>query len=630
MKRLAILLTFVLSGALAAGAAAMLKNLQVEYRATPLGIDVAQPRFGWQMDTTAGERGYTQTAYQIQVRDPKGAIVWDTNRVASAESAGITYAGTPLAAATRYTWSVTAWDQASVRLTAASWFETGLMDPAPGAAAWSGARWIGGGNKDLVLYSPYLAIFDASYTVTIAPGSTRASFVYGANDPRLMDKYKNIYQVQSARDQSYIRLELDVSGVDGTPGGKAKLKVYRAGYKDTDSGAQPLKTFDISTAVIGAANKNAAHGIAFQSAFGQITVTIDGSTTFAGAPPPPPAGRGGFPGRGAAANAVNLNPVGSGGDYLAFGMLCDMGFAADAGQHASFRDVTIRNSRAPHSVLFHEDLAAAPYQGIYAGAAGLSVANGQYVLDGGGKGAFLVRNPSHNSAPMLRTTFQAPKPIDRARLYVTARGVYEMYLNGRRVGDDHYNPGLTQYNVTHFYQTYDVTPLLRPGANALGAMLGEGWFSGLLSYGAIWNHFGDRQSLLAKLAITYQDGTSETIVSDPARWKYFGNGPVVYSSLDMGEIYDASRERAVAGWSTAAYADAKWKPAVAVPLEGTTFSGAEAGRGGMMGPAFAWDKLSLIGQIGDNARVYRILAAKSVKEVRPGVFVYNLGQNMVG
>ena len=116
------------------------------------------------------------------------------------------------------------------------------MDPAPDSSAWGGAKWIGGGNDDLVLYAPYLAIFDVKYALTIAPGSTRASFVYGANDSRLMDKNKNIYQVESGKDQSYIKLELDISAVNGTPDGKAKLHVYRAGYKDTDTPSQPLRT----------------------------------------------------------------------------------------------------------------------------------------------------------------------------------------------------------------------------------------------------------------------------------------------------------------------------------------------------------------------------------------------------
>ena len=113
----------------------------------------------------------------------------------------------------------------------------------------------------------------------------------------------------------------------------------------------------------------------------------------------------------------------------------------------------------------------------------------------------------------------------------------------------------------------------------IGAMLAEGWWSGLLSFGTIWNHFGDRQSLLAKLVVTYADGTSETIVSND-HWRYFGDGPVRYGSLDMGEVYDASREPLVEGWSTAAYDDRRWTRAAVVPLEGTAFVGDDVGFGG--------------------------------------------------
>ena len=155
---------------------------------------------------------------------------------------------------------------------------------------------------------------------------------------------------------------------------------------------------------------------------------------------------------------------------------------------------------------------------------------------------------------MLRAGFKTgEKPVKDARLYVTARGIYEVFINGNRVGDDYYNPGLTQYNITHMYQTYDVTGLLIKGENAIGAMLGEGWWSGLLSFGNIWNHFGDRQSLLAKLVITYSDGTRSVVTTNGNDWKYFSQGPVIYSSLDMGEAYDATREAAIEGWTTAAY-----------------------------------------------------------------------------
>ncbi|MGD0775255.1 MAG: family 78 glycoside hydrolase catalytic domain [Candidatus Solibacter sp.] len=641
VKRILIMAFGLLCTVLEADAAAVIKNLQVEYRNTPLGIDVTQPRFSWQMAATAGERGYAQTAYQIEIKDSKGNVVWGTKRTENSTSLGIKYAGSPLQAATRYSWTVTVWNQAGAKIAAGSWFETGLMDPAPDSSAWGGAKWIGGGNEDLVLYAPYLAIFDVKYALTIAPGSTRASFVYGANDSRLMDKNKNIYQVESGKDQSFIKLELDISAVDGTPDGKAKLHVYRAGYKDTDTPSQPLRTFEVSTELINNANKNAEHTIEFHSTFGQIAISIDGKSSFTGAAGQPAAAgpQGGPPGgpggRGGSANSVNLNPVGSGGNFLPFGMLCDIGFSVGPDQNAMFRDVAVRNNRFPNNTLFHESLTGGPYQGIYAGFvtanSGFSVADGRYVLAGGGKGVFLVRNPSRNSTPMLRTTFKTSgKAVEGARLYVTARGIYEIFLNGKRAGDDYYNPGLTQYNVTHMYQTYDVTGMIKAGENAMGAMLGEGWWSGLLSFGNIWNHFGDRQSLLAKLVVTYKDGTSDTIATNDRTWKYYGDGPLVYSSLDFGEVFDAAREPAVEGWTTAAYRDSKWKNAAVVPLEGTAFSGTEAGRGGAPGIPFNYDKLSLVGQIGNNAGVFRTLTAKSVKEVRPGVYVYNMGQNLVG
>ena len=253
MKRTLAVAFLFLCAAMPAGAAVAVGNLQVEYRTTPLGIDVTNPRSSWQMRATAGERGRGQSAYRIVVVDAGGGVAWDTKRTEGSESLAIEYAGSPLKAATRYSWTVTVWDQAGAPLRATSWFETGLMDPRPDSAAWGGAKWIGGGGEDLVLYSPYLAVFDVKYAVAIAPGSTRASFVYGANDLRLMDEHKNVYQLQNGKDQSYIKIELDVSGVDGSPDGKAKLNVYRAGYTPSDSPARPFRTFEVATSVIDAA-----------------------------------------------------------------------------------------------------------------------------------------------------------------------------------------------------------------------------------------------------------------------------------------------------------------------------------------------------------------------------------------
>ncbi len=129
----------------------------------------------------------------------------------------------------------------------------------------------------------------------------------------------------------------------------------------------------------------------------------------------------------------------------------------------------------------------------------------------------VTADASRNATPMLRTAFQTKPNIKKARLYVTARGIYEVYLNGKRVSEEYFNPGLTQYNKNHQYQTYDVTSNLIAGkANALGAWLSEGWWSGNITYsGESWNFFGDRQSLLAKMVITYADGSEQIITSNP-------------------------------------------------------------------------------------------------------------------
>jgi len=627
-KRLSVfVLTFGALVSLAAPlwAAVGVANLRVEYRDRPLGIDVAEPRFSWQMTAGKEDRNLQQSAYEVRVRNAAGAELWDSGRVASSEALAIPYKGKPLSATTRYNWSVDLWTTQGEKLTSSSWFETGLMDSHPDAAAWHGAKWIGGSAADLVLYAPYLEIFKVSYELSIAPGSERASFVWGANDSRLMDANKNIDQLAAPLNGSYLKLELDLAGLK-VADGHARLNLYRVGYAKADSATKPFAVLDVPTSLINAANAHETHKIAFSSIFGRVTITLDGSKDLKVAgTPEPPAGVPEFARK--PQNSVALNPKGDGGDYIAFGMLCQMGFAVDAGQQASFRNLLVLNNRAPNSQLFAESLAGG--KSIYAGAEGLTISANSYQLAGGSKGAFVVRDPSHNSEPMLRTRFNASKAVASARLYVTARGIYEIALNGQKVGDAEYAPGLTQYNRTHMYQSYDVTSLIKPGANALGAQLSEGWWSGLLSFGTSWNHFGDRQSLLAQLVISYKDGSEERIVTDPKTWKLATDGPVRYASMYLGQITDLRREAAMAGWSTASYDDSHWKPAVEVPLAGTTFTGSEMGMSGPM-PELSFKDMQLIGQIGNSAGRFATIHARSVKEVKPGIYLYDLGQNIVG
>lgn len=457
-----------------------IKKLKVEYAEMPLGIDVEKPRFSWQMVVPDTERGYSQKAYQIIVTDEKGSLVWDSGKVSSDLSLNIEYAGAPLQPATCYFWTVNVWNQRGEQSSETSWFETGLMSKTSPYEGWSGAKWIGGGDKDRMLYSHYLPVFRLNVSLQLdeKSKSTRASFVYGANDKRLMDKNKNLYHLQNGKDESYIKIELSIDSL--ASGKKAMLNVYRVGYHPGDQGSVPFKSFPVPLTWIHENNKYAQHTISLTSDLGFTRFYVDGGEEI---------------------GWVNLNPLGQGGDFIAFPVVGDVGFDVPAGQSAIFPQMEIANFRSPSNVI-------------------TTCKEGNNWIDGDVSGAFRTFTPKGNSAPMLRTVFSTPHTeITKARLYVTSRGIYEVYLNGKRIGEDYFNPGITQYNKTHLYQTFDVTEYVHSGRNALGALLAEGWWSGGATFtGDNWNFFGDRQSLLAKLVITYADGRTDVVVTDPLSW----------------------------------------------------------------------------------------------------------------
>jgi len=157
--------------------------------------------------------------------------------------------------------------------------------------------------------------------------------------------------------------------------------------------------------------------------------------------------------------------------------------------------------------------------------------------------------------PYFRREFVTRTGVVRARLYVTAHGVYEAYLNGTRVSDHVMPPGWTSYHHRLRYQSYDVTALLNEGPNAIGAILGDGWYRGRLSFGGgRRNLYGDRLGLLAQLEITYSDGAVETIVSDQ-HWRV-ATGPILASDIYDGEIYDARLEQGK--WALPGFDDRSW------------------------------------------------------------------------
>jgi alpha-L-rhamnosidase len=216
----------------------------------------------------------------------------------------------------------------------------------------------------------------------------------------------------------------------------------------------------------------------------------------------------------------------------------------------------------------------------------------------------VLAKPPMGPPTHLRKTFRVSRPLRSARLYATALGVYELRLNGGRVGDDVLAPGWTDYTKRVQYQTYDVTAALRNGDNAMGVILGDGWYAGYIGWDAARAYYGAATMANVLLRLQYADGSVETIGSD-ATWKG-ATGPIRYSDFLKGELYDARRE--IDGWDTPRYPDATWR-AVAEPR----------------GP-----EIEVVAQLGPPVRRTQELPARSVAQLSAGSFVFDLGQNMVG
>ncbi len=166
-----------------------------------------------------------------------------------------------------------------------------------------------------------------------------------------------------------------------------------------------------------------------------------------------------------------------------------------------------------------------------------------------------VLTESPEQSPLLRRTFETRSGIRQARIYATALGLYELELNGNRVGDSYFTPGWTSYNHRLQVQTYDVTELLQEGSNVIGAMLGKGWYNGNLAWQHQKNIYGDQNALFMQINIEYEDETLEIIATD-GQWRASGS-PILMSELYHGETYDARLEQS--GWSKTEFDDSSWK-----------------------------------------------------------------------
>ncbi len=210
---------------------------------------------------------------------------------------------------------------------------------------------------------------------------------------------------------------------------------------------------------------------------------------------------------------------------------------------------------------------------------------------------------NESRTPLLRKEFSVSKPVTKAWVYASALGLYELRMNGKKVGGELFTPGWTDYRKRVQYQRYDVTDLIKSGSNVVGAELAPGWFAGKIGWFNI-NRYGKTLGFAAELHIGFTD-RSTMVVSTDASWKT-GAGGLTDSDIQDGDHYDA--RLAKAGWDASGFNAIGWKAA-------------ELMKG---------DSRNMAARPDQPVGVIREMKALKMTEPKPGVFIYDLGQNITG
>ncbi|MDB6079253.1 MAG: Alfa-L-rhamnosidase [Akkermansiaceae bacterium] len=606
---------------LRADAVLQVSKLRSEYLVDPIGLDQAKPRLSWLVDSLT--RGDRQTAWQVIVASTPELLaadsgdLWDSGKMTGDTTSQIAYGGAAMGSRAVAYWKVRSWDKdgaASAWSVPAKW-SVGLLQNSD----WT-AKWIDG-----TIVSPPAdpgaaipVILAASYRGTTGTGALdvkarligmlgEGTYAISVNNGTFgSDPAYNI------RKELYIQYQLggvtfsktfgEDSGVllPGDLQGATNAVVTSARY---ESVANPATAFRDVTTVLTSKPAGPYTVQVSNAAFGpdpapnqvkqlRINYTANGvpgvlikaeNTTFnypIDLPRPVVAAL--TAARYEAANGsgtsvdvlAKLNTLGAGGGY----------------------SLTVNN---------------ATFGGTDPSLGNVKRLRLEFTRDGKNWVKFVPENRGFtfpgdlaqaNNLPYVRKSFTLTKPVRSATLYATALGLYELQLNGTRVGDHTLAPEWTDYTKRLNYQAYDVTGQLASGANVLGAQVANGYYSGKV--GSLFQYWGGSSGLMAQLEVTYQDGSTEKIVTD-GTWK-MAQSPILATDVQVGEDYDARKE--VAGWSTAAVSDADWTPVI---LRG------EAQR-------------PISGQRMEPVRQLMEITPQTVSQPAPGKWTFNMGQNMVG
>ncbi|MEU5262150.1 family 78 glycoside hydrolase catalytic domain [Amycolatopsis sp. NPDC021455] len=502
-------------------------DLRVDNVVNPLSAR-ATPSLSWKLRSARpGER---QTAYRILVASSPRLLaehradVWDSGRVASADSVAVPYRGPATAAGKRNYWTVEVWGARGAVPAKAdpAWWETG--------PDWAGAKWITPDTGNAYAWQDF--VLDVDFTIKAAA----AGVVFRAAGP---DDFL-MWQVNAA---------------------EATGKVLLRPHVKSHGSFALLGETDVS-AVITPQTVNAPHHLRIEARGSTVVTKIDGTEVDS--------------------RSVDAVRVGT------------IGFRSSVSQGvpeaAAYDNLTVHGLDG--TSLFSDDFSSTPDSHFPAAA----VTGGQ--LEPQGDPLLLAQSPD---APLLRHEFVLDKPVASARAYVYGLGFYELHLNGGKVGDQVLAPGSTPYDKRTLYDSFDVTSQVHKGRNAAGLWLGNGYGPRFSQYGFRWT--GPKQGIVA-LVVTFADGTRRTITTDES-WRW-SDGPVTANDLYAGESYDARLQQD--GWDRPGFDDSAWHPVrtAAAPSP------------------------SLTGSTAPPIRVVRGIRPVAMKQPRPGVYVYDFGENFAG
>lgn len=562
-------------------------QLSCEYVKNPLGIHTTSPRFSWIL--RSNRRGQIQSAYRILVARSKQKLdrniadKWDSGRIASDNSVNVPYEGQPLTSGEKCYWKVRIWDKDDNE---SPWaqpaaFEMGLLKQSD----WRG-DWIARPDSEK----------EPNY---VAGKFGKAVYLNGKSESVRIEHYPALKPAREITISAWLKPADDVAG---PPADKADT--WRTIYRKEDGNARSLlalgKTED-QTGLwfgLGISGKYAQHcgplplDFVKDQRWHLVAATYDGSAV-----------RFYFDAREIASIAA-AGPIDTSGSSPAY-----IGSRQGKTQFfpGAIDDVRIYDrALSPQQI---EKLAAGV--DINAGLVGSWQMDDCLTNRAPGEHGRIVGTSRKRPAPLLRKQFNLSGRIKRARVYMSGLGWSELYLNGKKVGDHVLDPATTYYNNDQpfqlgsrvLYVTYDVTGCLRDGLNAVGIMLGNGWYSDDGASPAR-ESFSDRPILLFQMNIEYIDGRVLTVVSDKA-WKT-ADGPVTSNEICLGEEYDARLEKT--GWSTPGYRDLDWNNAVLVSPPG--------GR--------------LISQMMPPVKVVKTIKPLKITQPAEGIYIYDFGQHFSG